>query len=213
MLDQKTYSRQELMDLFKTDRLDSIKSKLKRQNYQFTTSGRGSNFTLTITDLPPQFRNFCVDELGFAPQTDFMRLKKFLYRFFYDEEFQKLPQTEMERVLDEEGFYISSQTIGKWIQKLIDCGLIWRSFADFNYYTINHRREKKVLFIDKETYSEAWRAYWDGRPYSYNEACSNMYAVVKGTPHKVGKIIENVFGADKFDRLLDILESEKDIDE
>ena len=87
MLDLQRYTRQELIDIFKTQRLDSIKDKLKRKGYKFTTDGRGDSFTLTITELPLRFRNFCTDELNFALQTDFVKLKRFLYRFIFDEDF------------------------------------------------------------------------------------------------------------------------------
>ena len=76
MLDLQRYTRQELIDIFKTQRLDSIKDKLKRKGYKFTTDGRGDSFTLTITELPLRFHNFCTDELNFAPQTDFVKLKR-----------------------------------------------------------------------------------------------------------------------------------------
>ena len=86
MLDIKTYSRQELIDLFKTERIDSIKNKLQRQGYKFTTSGRGKELTLTITEQPLlPLRTFAIEELGFSPQTDFDRLEIFLYRFYHIE--------------------------------------------------------------------------------------------------------------------------------
>lgn len=91
MLDLRQYTRQELIDLFKTQRLDSIKAKLQRNGYKYTTQGRGKEFTLTITELPLRFRNFCIDELHFAPQTDFVKLKNFLYRFMFDEDFRHMP--------------------------------------------------------------------------------------------------------------------------
>lgn len=213
MLDKKKYNRQELIELFGTNRMDSIKSKLNRQGYKYTTSGRGDSFALTITELPPRFRNFCIKELGFAPQTDFKKLKKFLYVFFFDEEFQKLPFSEMERWFDKNDEHISYQTMSKYFSKLIENDLIWRSTFDYNYYTINHNREQITIFIDRDVYREAWKAYWEGREYSYFEACSNMYKVSHGTPHKIGKVVENAFGGKKLDELIEILEQEKNIDE
>ena len=73
MLDIRTYTREELITIFKTNRLDSIKAKLKRQGYEFETSGRAETATVTITKQPLRFRRFCIDELGFAPQTDFKK--------------------------------------------------------------------------------------------------------------------------------------------
>ena len=82
MLNMRTYTREELKEIFHTDRIDSIKSKLNRQGYTYEASGRGQELILTITGLPPRFKTFCIEQLGFAPQTDFERLKVFLYRFF-----------------------------------------------------------------------------------------------------------------------------------
>ena len=82
MLDMRTYTREELVELYHTDRIDSIKSKLNRQGYTYSACGRGQTFTLTISGLPPRFKTFCMEQLGFAPQTDFERLKVFLYNFF-----------------------------------------------------------------------------------------------------------------------------------
>lgn len=214
MLDVRSYSRHELIELFGTDRLDSIKAKLKRQGYKYTTTGRGDTFTLTIESCPPEFRNFCINELGFAPQTDFNRLKYFLYRFFRDPEFQQMPVSEMERVLNRENMYVSQATIANWIRKLIEADLVWRSFADFNYFAVNDlRRDKQFWFIDRETYVEAWKAYFAERDLGYTYSGGRLYEVAKGTPHKIGKIIENAFALDKLNKLMDILEKEKDLNE
>lgn len=214
MLKIRTYTRQELIELFKTDRLDSIKGKIKRQGYEYTTDGRGKTFTLTITKLPLNFRNFCIEELGFAPQTDFKRLKKFLYRFFFDEEFRKLPTTEMVRVLAND-FYITDDTLNRWIDKLIKLNMICRSNVEFNYYCSVYDTfgDKVSIPIDERTYKDAWSAYYRGREFSYCEACSNMYAVSGGTPFKVGIILENAFEAWKIDTLKEILQKEINIDE
>ena len=99
MLDLREYSRQELIDLYHTERLDSIKGKIQRQGYKFTTSGRGKTFTLTVTERPLRFRNFCIEQLHFAPQTDFKRLKKFLYQFMFNEEFRRLPFVTMKEYM------------------------------------------------------------------------------------------------------------------
>lgn len=210
MLERRCYSRQELVDLFKTDRLDSIKNKLNRQGYQYTTDGRGKTFTLTITELPPRFRSFCIEELGFHPQTDFKGLKEFLYRFFLDEKFQKLPSTAMAREVN-----MSYQTINRWIDKLIKQNMIMRDWFEFNYFAHGRDSADNIITfpIDKDTYSNAWSAYWDGRQYSYSEAVNRMGAVVNGTPCKVGIVLENVFELRKLNTLREILEKEKNIND
>ena len=117
MLNIGTYTRQELQELFQTDRIDYIKSKLKRQGYIYTTCGRGKTFTLTIVGTPPRFRNFCIEHLGFAPQTDFVRLKIFLYKLFFDKEFRKLPYYAMVLLLENE-MSIPYQTLSHWLSIL-----------------------------------------------------------------------------------------------
>lgn len=214
MLDLKTYTRQELIELFKTDRLDSIKAKLKRQGYEFETSGRGAGVTLTITKLPLEFRNFCINELGFAPQTNFKKLKPFLYKFIFDENFRQLPVTAMERELEEE-YRVCYQTIERWLGTLMGQDMIVRAKNEYNYFA--HGRDydgSLVTFpIDKQTYCDAWKAYWENREYGYNEAMNNLLAIAKGTPQKLEKIIENAFGGKKMDKLKEILQKEINIDE
>ena len=62
-LEKRVYSRAELVDLFKTERLDAILAKIKRAGYTFTASGRGKTYTLEIQDLPmvDPFKQFCID--------------------------------------------------------------------------------------------------------------------------------------------------------
>ncbi len=214
MLDKRLYKRVELTEIFQTERLDSIKGKLDRQGYKYKTDGRGATFTLTITELPPRFRNFCIDELGYAPQTDFKRLKKFLYRFFYDEDFRNLPTAEMRRKLRGE-LEVTEETISKWIKTLIRNEIIIRDSGNVYYYA--HIKDKEAfadndgfyLFeIDEQTYKEAWHAYWEGREYSYQEAVACMYEVAGGTPHKLERIVENAFYTDKLNTLKEILREE-----
>lgn len=210
MLDTKTYTRQELIDIFKTDRLDSIKGKIKRRGYTYTTSGRGDTFTLTITGLPPRFREFCIERLGFAPNTDFERLKIFLYYFFFDEEFRQLPVGAMAWAIEKE-MYITYQTFSRWIHKLIDKGIICRSTIEFNYYACNSNQ--MPIRITKELYREAWKAYWGEREYGYCHSMSNMMRVAGGKAHKFGVILDNGFAEDTIIELKEILIKEIGVNE
>ena len=209
MLDMRTYTREELKEIFHTDRIDSIKSKLNRQGYTYTTSGRGQDFTLTISGLPPRFRNFCIEQLGFAPQTDFERLKVFLYRFFFDDEYRQLPIVTMARLLKDE-FYISYQTLSNWIDKLEKANLIHRSFAEFNYFAFGKDESGNQLEfpITEKLYKKAWSEYWKGNEYSYCEALACMNEVIKGTPKKFGVIDLNAFEEPTLEVLKDILRKE-----
>lgn len=206
MLNTQTYTRQELIELFKTDRLDSIKSKIKRQGYVYTTSGRGNNFTLTIVSTPPRFRNFCIERLGFAPQTDFVRLKIFLHKFFFDESFRNLPYYAMALLLENE-MSITYQTLSHWVSILEKKNIIWRSCTDFNYYSV--KPEQFPTPITEELYREAWRAYWLDREDGWEISVFRMKQITDGgQPYKLGVILENVFEQETINELKEILQEE-----
>lgn len=209
MLNMRTYTREELKELFHTDRIDSIKSKLNRQGYIYEASGRGQELILTITGLPPRFKTFCIEKLNFAPQTDFERLKVFLYHFFFDDDYRQLPIVTMARILTNE-FYISYQTLSNWIDKLEKANLIHRSFAEFNYFAFGKDESGNdiTIPITEKMYKEAWRAYWQGNEISYCEALACMNSVVNGTPQKFGVIDSNAFEEQMIDELKDILRKE-----
>ena len=209
MLDMRTYTREELKEIFHTDRIDSIKSKLNRQGYTYSTNGRGQELTLTITGLPPRFKTFCIEQLGFAPQTDFERLKVFLYHFFFDDDYRQLPIVTMARILTNE-FYISYQTLSNWIDKLEKSNLIHRSFAEFNYYAFGKDESGNPIEIPitEKLYKKAWNEYWKGNEYSYCEALACMNEVVKGTPKKFGVIDLNAFEESITEELKEILQEE-----
>ena len=209
MLDMRTYTREELVELYHTDRIDSIKSKLNRQGYTYSACGRGQTFTLTISGLPPRFKTFCMDKLNFAPQTDFERLKVFLYRFFFDDDYRQLPIVTMARILSNE-FYISYQTLSNWIDKLDKANLIHRSFAEFNYYAFGKDESGNPIEIPitEKLYKKAWNEYWKGNEYSYCEALACMNEVIKGTPKKFGVIYLCAFEEQIIEKLKDILRKE-----
>ena len=204
-----TYTRKELVELYHTDRIDSIKRKLDRQGYTYTTSGRGQDFTLTISGLPPRFKTFCIEQLNFAPQTDFERLKVFLYQFFFDDYYRQLPIVTMARMLQQQ-FYISYQTLSNWIDKLEKKNIIYRSIAEFNYFAFgkDERGNDITIPITEKLYKEAWNSYWKGNEISYCEAVACMNSVVNGTPQKFGVIHINAFGEQIIEELKNILREE-----
>ena len=210
MLDMRTYTREELVELYHTDRIDSIKSKLNRQGYTYSACGRGHTLTLTISGLPPRFKTFCIEQLGFAPQTDFERLKVFLYNFFFDDDYRQLPIVTMARILEKE-FYISYQTLSNWIDKLEKANLIHRSMAEFNYFAFGKDEcgNPIEIPITEQLYKKAWNEYWKGNEYSYCEALACMNEVIKGTPKKFGVIDLNAFDEQTIEELKSILREEK----
>ena len=211
MLDIRTYTREELITIFKTNRLDSIKAKLTRQGYEFEASGRGETATVTITKQPLRFRRFCIDELGFAPQTDFKKLKRFLYKYMFDDEFRQLPYNGMKDIILQETI-ISNPTITNYVRKIYQNNMI--GIGEPNYYSINKRLGTYTPITEKQ-YKEAWRLYWEARNEGaeYHVALSEMCHHVKGYPFKNDKIILNGFETDKIAELEEILLKENGIDE
>lgn len=215
MLEKKTYTRQELIKLFKTDRLDSIKAKIKRRGYTYTTSGRGDTFTMTITSVPPRFREFCIERLGFAPNTDFDRLKVFLYCFFFIDDFRKLPFVSMKECMIN-NVEITRQTVSRWVGKLYHSN--WICDGDLIYYCID-TKEKTYRRIEKEQYNKAWSIYWENRTddegyeLQYSIAYNQMWIYLGGHPYKKNDIIFNGFYTKDIEELKEILIKEIGVNE
>ena len=72
MLECREYSYQELCSIFNTHDARSIKNRLTRWNVEYTYKGRGANLKLTIQNIHDPFRVFCILELSYSPQTDFV---------------------------------------------------------------------------------------------------------------------------------------------
>lgn len=206
MLYSKTYTREELEQLFATSRIDGIKRKLSSDGYIYTTSGRGKDFTLTITECTKPFKVFCKEELGFPPQTDFDKLKGFLKRLLFDDSFSKLSFADMER---ESG--IASETLSKWIKRLCEQNLITLAIGEFVYYSsrLIDKNTFETIEITEQQYKDAWRAYWEGREDGYNISMCRMYNTIQGTPHKRGKLIENAFETERLNKLKELLKGEE----
>ena len=209
MLRITTYTREDLMDIFNTTRIDSIKRSLDRLGYKYQTAGRGNNYTLTITETPDPFKMFCINELGVSAQSDFTILRTFFYYFFCDEEFQSLPVGEMERILIEEGKPITRKTLSKWIKYLENKDIIHFDSSECIYYTTLMIDGKKYIEeITKEEYSNAWKKYWGVRNNGgdWNTAFNAMCKVNGGTVFKKPVIIENAFSTNLISDLIDVIE-------
>lgn len=208
MLTIATYTKQDLVNEFHTERIDSIKRSLTRLGYEFETNGKnGKNLRLTITKAPNTFKTFCVSELGIPAQSDFRILRDFFYYFFCDEEFQQLPVEEMARVLERDGKAISRQTISKWIQFLENKNIINKSQECLYFATIATDISKEALEITREEYLKAWQVYWNIRREggSYNEAFNAMCSVNGGAVYKKPMIEENGFYSSLIDSLVELL--------
>ena len=212
MFDLRSYSYDEMCKAFKTDRNDCIKKKLTTLGYTFTTSGRGKKiqFDITAYNKPElyDFKQFCIEELGYDVRTDFKKLYLFYSKFFFDEEYRKLPYVVITRKLESE-MEISRQTISKHINRLVNLNVL--GLGEFFYYAHGYDKDgnKQAVSISEKLYKDGWTEYWTGKETDYSTAMRALLAYVHGIPQKVPEKIFNAFEWDKIQRLMDIIKKEK----
>ena len=217
MLEIKEYTRSELIELYKTSRIDAIRNKIQREGYKFTENGWGKKYTMTITNLPDQdlvFRDYCINELNFAPQTDFKLLKVFLYNFIFDDTFKDLQFNEMVKRLAEQNIRIAAQTVSRYFNHLKNLG--WIDYlalsADDYIYYIYDLKDRRNKYITAELYKEAWKEYWKqverdkNKPDRFQAAEQNMYLKYNGKPKKRMKPTINGFYANQIRKLETLLQ-------
>ena len=212
MLKMATYTKDDLVKEFNTDKMCNITRSLTTMGYEFETNGkRGKNYRLTITKAPNMFKVFCTSELGIPAQSDFRLLRNFFYYFFCDEEFQQLPIEEMVRIMESEGKKVSRQTISKWIQFLKNKDIITEGQEYLYFTTVKTDISTESLRITREEYLAAWKAYWDviNNGGMYHEALNAMYKVNGGATFKKPIIEENGFYSDLIDSLVELLDEEE----
>ena len=71
---EKTYSRNEMFQIFKSKSKQSLERKLARYGVSFTVNGYADRAVYTITALENAFKLFAILELGFDANTDFTKL-------------------------------------------------------------------------------------------------------------------------------------------
>lgn len=201
MLEEKAYTRQEIRELLETNAENQgLKRMLERRGYEFFVVGSGRNAIFTITKLPSKFKIFCIGELGFAPQTDFTKLRNFFYYYLDDEDFRNLPDTIQSERMSENGMPLSRQTIGHYRERLFTNHYFWPDFAEFKYYLTHSERGKKIAEeIDRKTYREAWAKYWEVKAKTQDSEIARweMFNEFGGYPNKSPIIRENAITADR----------------
>lgn len=212
MLEKRKYTRQELIDLYKTSRLDAIKNKICRAGYLYTDAGRGKDYTLEITDLPKddQFKQYCIEELGFNAQTDFQKLKTFLFFFLENEEFMTLQYTEMEQIIKDHGGSISATTISSYFKQLSSIG--WATRDPFEYvYFLHDGSSGTTKYISREEYCSINKEFWqlikkEGK--SWSEAYSKIREKYGNKPRKRLKEVKTGFFSKQYEELWDLIDIE-----
>lgn len=187
---------------------EAVDRKLKHYGYGFTSTGRGKTRVYTITSLPnaqARFKAYCVFALGFDGNTNFIKLRDFIFYLLKDADFAWRPNEMMEEYLRREGRGMSSDTISKYKIRLKNLEL-FAPVGDFVYYKVfKHYGVQEHEVITKEEYNEAWRYYFEWRNDHPDEdsipAYRHMYNKFGGVPRKQRKIEPNAFHAEELNIL------------
>ena len=91
MLEERSYTKQELAELLGTKDRQGIKDKLDGYDVVYSIKGNGDNAVFKIKRLNDPFKVFCILELGFRPQCDFTKVRNLFWYYFNDEEFMAMP--------------------------------------------------------------------------------------------------------------------------
>lgn len=209
MLEEKTYTHAEIAEILDTHVNTNIANKLRRYGVEFSIQGRGRNALFTILHVPntAAFKLFCITELGFPAQSDFTKLRNFLYYFLCDDSFRMIPMEMMEERLRETNHPASRQTISRWIDRLCRLELIY-PYGEIVYFRVTKQNKQQThTTVTKEEYSAAWKIYWQCKEDGYDSraAYTTMYAAFGGVPRKQHTIEENVFYLETLETLTKLI--------
>ena len=198
-----------LRNILGTSDKQGTERKLEKYGYGFTSTGRGSARVYTITSLPDafqRFRSYCTFSLGFPPQTDFRKLRDFVFCLFGDDDFNWRPAEMMEQYLRVCGRGMSRQTIGNYLKRLEELDLINPYNGDFVYYKVFKKygvQEHEI--ISREEYGKAWKYYWDYRNAHPEQDSIPAYCYVRskfgGSPRKQRRIEKQGWSLKEIDTL------------
>ena len=206
MFELKSYLLSELKVFLHTGNRQNTNNKLRRYGVEYTihsATARSRNPIYEITKITDPFKLYCVFDLGFSPNTDFTKLRDFLFFLFGDPDFRWRPMEMMEEYLRMKDHGISRQTISNYIEHLEELGLFCE-MGDIVYYRVyKYYGVQKHEIVSKEAYSAAWKVYWECRADGYNSraAYQSMYNAFKGVPRKQTRIIGNAFHYDELNKL------------
>lgn len=155
---EKTYSRNEMFQIFKSKSKQSLERKLARYGVSFTVNGYADRAVYTITALENAFKLFALLELGFDANTDFTKLRDFYHHYFEDELFMSMPDEVKEHMMKELGHQITRQTISTYTKRLKACDMVYESNCLFLYYFAFRDTQRMTTH---EEYSKAWKEYWE----------------------------------------------------
>ena len=202
ILEEKLYEKSAIEELLGTYSRQGVTRKLDRYNVDYEISGRG-DYKIDIKAIPDKFKMFCITELRVPAQTDFDKLKYFLYFFFCDEEFQRIPNDTKQTFMSEHGVYVSRQTMTKWINLLHDRNWI-NIGSTYRYY---FAYDGNIEETDQESYNKAWNEYY-AISREYKDCYLGVAHVINnfgGMPKKHPLPDQNAFYAKEIQTLTDLV--------
>lgn len=147
MLAQGIYTKEEIAKEFNisASKAVNITRKLTQLRYEFKTSGKGTTYRIEITKLPGvSIGEFAEQYLGIAARLE-DKLAHFLYLLFaLDDGFN----AERTATSLEWSTYASRNTIYKWLEALVNCGLLIKKDMEPLYYAASPRI---ILTTSEET--------------------------------------------------------------
>ena len=199
------YAKPEMTRMLGTKSNGNIRKKLARYGVDFTMDGDGEKATYTIHGMSFPFKVFAIVELGFDANTDFIKLRNFLYHFFEDEVFMAMPDEVKETWMERMGQHLTRQTIATYTRRLEANNLINRYTKNYIYY-FAYKKEQR--FCDHAEYLEAWHNYWDDISTGLNsyDAIGNMRADFGGVARKQPIPEVNGIFNDKIEYMLSLIQ-------
>lgn len=189
MMEVREYTYSEMSELLGTYKNTNIKHKLDRYGIEYECTGRGRAIVYDIKCIPNPFKLFCILEWEFPSQTNFEKLRNFLYYYWCDEGFALLPMEEMANRLSDSTAPVSRQTISRWIDRMRQLDLISLSSTEYIYYKVRRNKVdgKRIQeYISREQYRAGWGIYWKSKK-EHNDsqmAFMEMYYAMGGVPKK-----------------------------
>ena len=215
MLECRMYPAPEIWKYLGVNNNSQAEKKIKRYEVDYFLNGWGKTANFNITEIKNPFRLYCVFDMGFNPNSDFKKLRNYLFFLLGEDEYCWLPDEPMEAYLRSKGYSISRQTITKYRTHLELLEYIIH--GDYVYYRV-YRDENDIEHheqVEMEEYNKAWHFYWDKRNYEQwdsEQAYAYMYACFGGAPRKQAIPKKNLFHIDELNYLM-LLVSESILDE
>ena len=172
MIEIRNYTHDELAEILGTNDNQGIVRKLDSWGIVHDPAkGRGNRLTINITGITNPFKVFALTELGVSPQTDFIKLRNFLYCFLNDDEFAAMPDEVKEQRMRFEGMAVSRQTIATYTRRLEALGFVAHDPKNCIYY-FAYKGTQRI--VERAEYLEAWHQYWADR-----ETMDSGYAIYR----------------------------------